>query len=238
LQICTESGHAFWVNEITSGRRTGINLAHELFFSDEFVNSNVSEEVFVQRLIRALMGREPNPAGVAHYVRQLERGLPREYIFTTIAHSDEFSDLCAIAGISRGTHTMSQDMNIRVFTTKLFLATLDRTPNEEGLNFWINELASRNRTGARLASDFIFSQEMEAKNLSDRNYIIALCNALLGRNPAESGITHWVNQMNTVHNGNRYSIFVEFINSAEFAQLCADYGIVRGAPPPAPPQWQ
>jgi hypothetical protein len=133
---------------------------------------------------------------------------------------------------------LPRSLQVRVFTIKLFLATLDRTPNPDGLNFWVNELASNRRTGARVAFDYIFGDEMERRNLSDRDYIIVLCNALMGRNPAESGITFWVNHMNTTYSGNRYRIFVEFINSAEFTRLCADYGITRGTAPPPPPMWQ
>jgi hypothetical protein len=99
----TETGHAYWVGEVKSGRQTGISLAHQFFFSPEFINSNVSDEVFIQRLIRALMGREPNPAGVEHFVRQLQQGISRERIFADIAHSAEFSQICADYGIARGT---------------------------------------------------------------------------------------------------------------------------------------
>jgi hypothetical protein len=227
----TEAGHAYWVNEVRSRRQTGVSLANHFFFGDEFVSSNVSDEVFVQRLIRALMGRYPNPEGMAHFVRRLEQGVPREAIFADIAHSQEFSNLCNAAGIIRGTYVPPQNILVRIFTINLFLATLERTPNAEGLNFWISELASGRRSGARVAYDFIFSTEMDARNLTDAQYIVVLCNALMGRNPTESGIQFWVNQMNTVHNGSRYSIFVEFINSAEFTNLCADYGIVRGNAP-------
>jgi hypothetical protein len=213
-------------------------LAYDFFFSREFIQSNVSDTEFVTRLIRALMGREPNPTGVAYYVRQLQQGLPREYIFAKIAHSSEFSDLCHTAGITRGTFAIPQDVLVRVFTLKLFLATLERTPNDDGLNYWINELSSGRRTGAQVAFDFIFSSEMNDRNLSDREYIIVLCNALMGRNPSPDGATFWVNRMRTAHNNNRYSIFVEFINSPEFLQICSDYGIVRGSPPQAPPQWR
>jgi len=230
----TRAGHAFWAGEIKGGRRTGVDLAYEFFFGQEFIGSNVSDAVFVTRLIQALMGREPNPAGVAHFVGRLEDGLPREYIFAEIAHSAEFSNLCNDAGITRGTFNLPQEMNVQVFTLKLFLATLERTPNAEGLNFWINELRTGNRTGARVAFDFIFSEEMDRRNLTDAQYIVVLCNALMGRNPSADGVTFWVNRMNTVHGGNRHSIFVEFINSAEFGQICADYGIVRGTAPSAP----
>jgi len=119
-------------------------------------------------------------------------------------------------------------MQIQVFTLKLFLATLERIPNADGLSFWVNELRSGNRTGARVASDFIFSDEMARRGLSDREYIVVLCNALMGRNPSPDGVTFWVNQMNTVHGGSRHSIFVEFVNSDEFGRICDEYGIVRG----------
>jgi hypothetical protein len=184
------------------------------------------------------MGREPNPAGVMYYVRQLQQGLPREYIFAKIAHSDEFSNLCQAAGITRGTHTFSQNMNVRIFTIKLIRATFERRPTTDGLNYWMNELISGRRTGARVAFDFIFSPEMNSRNLSDREYIVILCNALMGRNPSGAGIAYWLNRMNTVHRGNRHSIFVEFINSPEFMQLCSDYSIIRGTAPPAPPMWR
>ena len=177
------------------------------------------------------MGRDPSPSGLAHYERRLEQGFPREYIFAEIVHSAEFNNICRAAGIDRGTHNPPQDVMVQVFTLRLFWATLERPPTPEGLEFFVNDLSDGVRTGARVAYDFIFSDEMEARDLSDEDFIIVLCRAMMGRYPSEGGKQFWVNRMNTEYNGNRQNIFAEFVISDEFSQICDDFGIERGYAP-------
>jgi hypothetical protein len=72
---------------------------------------------------------------------------------------------------------------------------------------------------------------MLIRSLSDEHFISVLCNALMGRNPAEAGIEYWVSRLRG--GASRYNIFVEFVNSPEYSRICRDFGIVRGnAPPP------
>jgi N-acetylmuramoyl-L-alanine amidase len=124
-------------------------------------------------------------------------------------------------------------MLVRAFTLRLFLETLERTPTREGLDYWINELITGNRTGARIAFDFIFSDEMRNRVLTDEQFIVILCRALMGRSPAQSGIAHWVNRLQAT---SAHAVFVEFIDSAEFDSICREYGITKGtAPPPLLP---
>jgi len=109
------------------------------------------------------------------------------------------------------------------------MATMQRAPTAGGLDFWVNQMAAGVRTGAALAYDFIFSEEMIDRDLSDGDFVDVLCNALMGRPPSVSGKNYWVTRLQS---STRFNIFTEFINSAEFDRICREYGIQRGQTPP------
>ena len=54
--------------------------------------------------------------------------------------------------------------SVTEFVTRFYNLCLDRQPDAEGLNTWVNNLLARKITGAQVAEGFIFSAEFTAKN--------------------------------------------------------------------------
>ena len=224
----TSAGLEYWANELKTGKRTGANVASSIFFSPEIVSKSISNGDFVDRLTKGLMGRDPSVAGRKYWVDRLNAGWPREDVFADFVHSLEFSKFCSDAGIERGTYRPPQQVLVRVFTIRLFMATMERAPTPEGLNFYVDQI-NKGKTGAEIAFEFMFSEEMENRELTDTQYIDVLCNALMGRNPSESGRAFWLGRL---QNSTRHNIFVAFVDSPEFVGICRDFGITRGRVPP------
>ncbi len=95
-----EAGIENWTNALRSGATTGGAVAHDFFFSDEFVNSNHSNDEFIRRLYRTFMGREGSEEEIGWYMSVMSQGYDREYVFNEFSGSAEFANLCAEAGIS------------------------------------------------------------------------------------------------------------------------------------------
>ncbi|MBO4637853.1 MAG: DUF4214 domain-containing protein [Clostridiales bacterium] len=94
-----EAGLMAWARQLANRRDSGSGAARGFFFSDEFVNQNVSNGEFVNRLYRTFMGREADEAGYTAWVAQLEQGESRETVFMGFAESPEFTRICASYGI-------------------------------------------------------------------------------------------------------------------------------------------
>jgi len=172
------------------------------------------------------MDRVPDAGGLAYWSGRLRAGLPREDVFAGFVHSPEFTNICSSYGITRGNYTPPPGGMARVFATRLYRTTLQREPDLSGLNFWHNALSSGSRTGATVAAQFIFSPEMNNRNLKDEEFLEILYNALMGRDSDAGGRAFWLNQLRT--GTNRYSAFAGFVYSVEFDRICRDHGIVRG----------
>ncbi|MBO4637451.1 MAG: DUF4214 domain-containing protein, partial [Clostridiales bacterium] len=96
-----QNGLMAWARQLANQRDTGSGAAHGFFFSDEFINQNVSNSEFVTRLYRTFMDREPDQSGFDAWVAQLDGGISREEVFNGFAQSPEFARICAAYGIIR-----------------------------------------------------------------------------------------------------------------------------------------
>ena len=96
-----ENGLMAWARQLANQRDSGRGAAHGFFFSNEFINQNVSNEDYVTRLYRTFMNREPEQAGYEAWVARLNEGASREEVFDGFAQSIEFARICAAYGIVR-----------------------------------------------------------------------------------------------------------------------------------------
>ena len=100
---------------------------------------------FVSRLYTCVLGRSPEPDGAAYWsselynFRQTGAQVAQGFIF-----SQEFKDR----------NTSNTD-----FVTILYNTFFDRTPETDGLNYWVGQLDSGSMSRERVAMGFIYSQE-------------------------------------------------------------------------------
>lgn len=114
---------------------------------------------------------------------------------------------------------------IRAFVSRLFINGLGRNPDfiEERL---YGALLEEGKTACSVAKSIFFSGEFENRGLSDADYVQTLYQTLLGRNGTSSDVNHYV-QFLRVGMSRKY-VFYQFINSAEFANICSSAGIIKG----------
>lgn len=88
-----------WSMQLANMQISGSACAHGFFFSPEFIEGNYSNDEYVTRLYHTFMNREPDPAGFADWVGQLNNGASRESVFQGFAGSQEWASICAEYGI-------------------------------------------------------------------------------------------------------------------------------------------
>ena len=117
---------------------------------------------------------------------------------------------------------------IDAFVKRLYRTGLDREADTSGLDFWNNGLANKSMTGAGAAENFLNSEELKNKNLSDGNYLDTLYRALMDRESDTGGKAYW---QSFLDGGiSRTGVLRQFLLSPEFQKICDSYGITRGEP--------
>jgi len=104
---------------------------------------------------------------------------------------------------------------------------LERDADPDGLNYWVEQLASERQTAAQVAASFVFSEEFKNQNNSNGEFLDRLYATFFDRVADESGKNFWLNYL---ENGvTREYVTAQFVNSAEFTEVCAAYGMQRGS---------
>lgn len=112
---------------------------------------------------------------------------------------------------------------VEAFVTRFYQQCLNREPDAGGLRTWSDALTSGSMTGADVAKAFILSPEFIARNLSDEDFVTVLYRAFFGREPDSGGYTAWLDRL--AQGATREEAVDGFTHSAEFANLCGEYGI-------------
>ena len=99
---------------------------------------------------------------------------------------------------------------------RIYKAAFDRTPDEEGLGYWIQEL-DKGFALHEVTNSFVISQEFKnlyGADLDNSGFITALYNNVLDRDPDQGGLDYWINDME--NNGmSRADVLASFSESAE-----------------------
>ncbi|MCR5654060.1 MAG: DUF4214 domain-containing protein [Lachnospiraceae bacterium] len=122
--------------------------------------------------------------------------------------------------------TLARLENVKAFVGRMYTVALNRTAEESGLYYWVALLMDKKADGATLARGFIFSAEFEARNLSNEDYLNVLYATFFDRAADADGFAYWIGKLNG--GTPRSQILSGFVNSAEFSNLCARFGIARG----------
>ena len=119
-----------------------------------------------------------------------------------------------------------QEEKIRAFVERMYTVALGRAAEVEGSDFYTGRLLAGDSNGACLAESFLCSPEFLNKGYDDAQYVKVLYKTFFDREPASEEVNYWVGQLN----GGKTRAFVlsGFVNSVEFDNLCASYGISRG----------
>lgn len=116
---------------------------------------------------------------------------------------------------------------VRAFVERLYTKCLERESDPTGLDFWTDQLLSREITGCDVALLFVFSDEYVNANHTDAEFIHMLYQSFFDRQEDPEGGAFWNGIMNDTAHTRKY-IFACFVDSPEWTNICENYGITRG----------
>jgi len=132
--------------------------------------------------------------------------------------------LVLVALLSPSYISAGSNAQVEQFVSRFYQVCLDRQPDQDGLNKWVDSLLDGTKTGADVAKGFIFSAEFTAKNYNNETFVTVLYKAFFDREPDPAGFNSWV--LNLSRGATRQAVVDGFTHSQEFADLCSRYGIL------------
>ena len=113
------------------------------------------------------------------------------------------------------------------YVRRAYNLILNRTEIEpEGLAHWTNALNNGTSAG-EIVKEFFRSEEFKSRGLSVEETVRICYKTMLDREPGRDEIANWAAMLNDGYSTTK--LVAEFVSSAEFKDLCADYGLSAGA---------
>lgn len=145
----------------------------ELVADSEFLQSGDAR--FVDALYQLFVGRAVGAAEASRAVYDLEIGVDRSELITPLVLSPGWAG-------SR--------------VDRAFAQVLGRSPATSGRRYWLDQLSS-GMTFEQLGVNFYGSPEYYRSSGGNAGFVGRLYQALLGRDPAPTGLEYWTNQLDT-----------------------------------------
>lgn len=115
---------------------------------------------------------------------------------------------------------------VKAFVERMYTVALGRASEADGLEYWANVLLTHQSDGASIADGFIMSSEFISRAYTNEEYLAVLYRTFFDREPDEPGVNYWMQELD--RRVSRKQVLSCFVDSAEFDEICARYGIERG----------
>jgi hypothetical protein len=196
-----------------------IEMAHRFIDeSGEFsalYGRNLSESAFVTQLYANVLGRAPDPQGLAGWLGMLTSFPgPSFRPNVLIGFSESPENIARFAPVVQAGIWDRDEVAAQV--ARLYDTVLHRLPDLAGLNGWKTAIESRQITLAQAADGFTSSAEFQSiyGTLDDPQFVAALYGNALHRAPDAPGLAGWVDAL-AAHALTRSGVVLGFSESAE-----------------------
>ena len=180
------------------------------------------------------MNRKDNSQTVTETVKSTSKvkKVPTEYIKGTTTYTAVFTnnlfetqtiDVQNIPVISSGDN---KEVSFEDFVERLYVIALERPSEPEGKAFWCEKVNDGTYDGAYCARFFLTSPEFLGKNKTDGEFVDTLYRTFFGREADDEGRAFWISK---IRQTSKESVIEGFINSEEWCNICATYGVRSGA---------
>lgn len=217
-------GKNYWVNGINSGKQSGASIIANFIHSQEYREMNKSDADYVEDLYKSCLGRNSDPDGKAFWIQQLASGKTRDEVMAGFINSKEYSQICDVYGISRGTAekdgTITYNAGVRMFVENNYKGVLSRNAETEGAEFWSKQIIDKGMTVdafKECAVSFFHSREFLEKNYNNEQFVDTMYHTFLRRDPDADGKTFWLAKMEI--GMTRDEVIDGFVNSQEFGKF-------------------
>ncbi len=212
-------GHLGWTERLVAGTFTLEQAAASFVTSAEFIGrfgASSTTEQFVTLMYNNVLGRGPDPAGLAGWSDRLDNlGWTRAEVVVGFSDSAENRRLTADDAsdyIEARTDAVWSDDVFRVYQ-----ATLNRTPDVGGFTGWTERMGD-GRDLLDMVEGFVNSAEFQSRYASatdSTTFVTLIYNNVLNRNPDPVGGATWIDRLDN-QGWTRAEVVQGIAQSAEF----------------------
>lgn len=223
-----ENGLNTWTNLLTTGQYTAAQVAHDFFYSKEYLAKGASEEQYLADLYQAMFDRAGDAAGIATWKGQFAQGASRLAVLDGFVSGTEFKNLCARYGVQPGSlpqrELRDRHPGPATFLYRLCTQLLDRLPGEE-LNWYVQRILD-GETGRAVVLEYVQTQEFALRELQNYEITGVLYAGLLNRAPTQDEAGTAFSYL--TQGGTAVGLAQKIIDTAEFAAYCAALNVKSG----------
>ncbi len=126
--------------------------------------------------------------------------------------------------------TPSKSATVADFVERLYTVALARKSDKDGKIYWVNEIKEGRKTGGECAHFMLIeAPEFLNRGLTNAEFVETLYQTFFGRASEAAGKKYWVGELDAKRQ-TREGVINGFINSTEWCNICAKYGVRSGAP--------
>jgi hypothetical protein len=165
-------GLAYWLGRMQNGL-TDEHLEAGFLGSPEYIaNHGGTGQAWVIGMYHDLLGRSPDPAGLAYWFNKLQSGTDPGSIAYGFAASPEREGQRVLADYQK---------------------LLGRTPAQAEINYWVDQFINHGMTNERVVAGFMASAEYFQDHFNDpRDWLFGAYQDSLGRQPDPAGLSNWL----------------------------------------------
>ncbi|WP_299031809.1 DUF4214 domain-containing protein [uncultured Sulfitobacter sp.] len=209
-------GHRGWIDILSQGQRDLRDVAGGFVNSGEFARTYgaTSDAGFVTLLYNNVLDRAPDAGGLRGWTDVLANGASRAQVVVGFSESAEFKASTAAGAVKLSFEGYRNDWLDDVY--RLYRATLDRDPDQAGLEGWAGRLAGGDAI-AQVAGGFTGSREFREVygDLGDRAFVQLLYRNVLERGADAGGLSGWLDVL--AGGASRGDVVAGFSQSREFS---------------------
>ncbi len=235
-----EGGLNYWTDVLENGA-SGKDIFLSFYNSPEFTEMNPDNEEFMRIMYVTLLDREPDTDGLNFWVNHLDNGFPRTFIADEFMKSPEFEGICAAYEITSGVVTTTPEptatetptptpttveiapnetaTNVHGFVERLYIYCKGRTGTTEEVEYWYNELKTKDKTAEYVALRFFNLPEFTERNMDNAEFLTTVYMVLFNRNIEDDtqGYRYWLNKLTVI---SRDKLISALISDSEFKAMC------------------
>ncbi len=250
-----KKGIDYWTAELTSGRKTGAEVALGFVDSNEFKTNFYPDDIFLEKMYSAFFDRDPDKEGFTYWSDKLIDGYTREQIVAGFTGSDAFNGLCREYGIKAGNLGIEleyplgkpsklefgprdniDEAKVEAYVARLYDKALDRKEVAKWeIDYWKTAIMTGKEPNSGqenvydpasvIATGFLNSEEYLNRKRTDEEFLTDLYASFFGREPDPEGYNYWLVKMDKGYSRRRI-ILEGFGTSEEFKALLREYGFV------------
>lgn len=217
-----------WCDQINNGDIVAATLIDNFIRSSEYKSMDKSASDMVDDLYLAMLGRNADGDGRAHWIDIYGKGVSESYMVEQFTGSDEYKKLCSTYGIASGhiqlTQSRDQDIECTDFINRCYRYAFGRTGDREGLNLWTTKVSSHKTNPVDVVKEFLKADECKDRNLNNSEFVTVAYEVAFGRFPNSSEIEAGVAALTSGSTREKY--VAELVTKDEFATYLSQFDLV------------